>query len=212
MGASLHTLVRGEPLLVCLSGPLGLQSFRGASWEEARLLGQEPEGSRGWLQSTLHEALGLGLLAWPMQIFSSEWPCSAGSAPAADQASGGSIDWSYNQGIKYSFTFELRDTGRYGFLLPASQIIPTAQETWLGVLTIMEHTVNNLYWPSPPALFSSSSSALPRQPNKVWEYMEQNGLSCGDACGMSVFSSWGRSNLVPADLSGNVWVVGLDDP
>lgn len=42
--------------------------------------------------------------------------------------------------------------------------------------------------------------------------MEQNGLSCGDACGMSVFSSWGRSNLVPADLSGNVWVVGLDDP
>uniref|UniRef100_A0A8B9TIH9 Carboxypeptidase A1 n=1 Tax=Anas platyrhynchos TaxID=8839 RepID=A0A8B9TIH9_ANAPL len=41
------------------------------------------------------------------------------------QASGGTIDWTYNQGIKYSFTFELRDTGRYGFLLPASQIVPT---------------------------------------------------------------------------------------
>ncbi|EPY84625.1 carboxypeptidase A1 precursor [Camelus ferus] len=61
------------------------------------------------------------------------------------QASGGSIDWTYNQGIKYSFTFELRDTGRYGFLLPASQIIPTAQETWLALLTIMEHTLNNPY-------------------------------------------------------------------
>nr|XP_020736343.1 carboxypeptidase A1 [Odocoileus virginianus texanus] len=61
------------------------------------------------------------------------------------QASGGSIDWAYSQGIKYSFTFELRDTGRYGFLLPASQIIPTAQETWLGLLTIMEHTLNNAY-------------------------------------------------------------------
>ncbi|XP_062956670.1 carboxypeptidase A1 [Cynocephalus volans] len=61
------------------------------------------------------------------------------------EASGSSIDWSYNQGIKYSFTFELRDTGYYGFLLPASQIIPTAQETWLGLLTIMEHTVNNRY-------------------------------------------------------------------
>ncbi|XP_008580929.1 PREDICTED: carboxypeptidase A1 [Galeopterus variegatus] len=61
------------------------------------------------------------------------------------EASGSSIDWSYNQSIKYSFTFELRDTGYYGFLLPASQIIPTAQETWLGLLTIMEHTVNNPY-------------------------------------------------------------------
>uniref|UniRef100_A0A3P8X0X3 Carboxypeptidase A1 n=1 Tax=Cynoglossus semilaevis TaxID=244447 RepID=A0A3P8X0X3_CYNSE len=28
------------------------------------------------------------------------------------QASGGTIDWTYNQGIKYSYTFELRDTGR----------------------------------------------------------------------------------------------------
>ncbi|NXI37932.1 CBPA2 Carboxypeptidase, partial [Galbula dea] len=55
------------------------------------------------------------------------------------QASGGSIDWSYDNGIKYSFALELRDTGRYGFLLPANQIIPTAQETWLGLKAIMEH-------------------------------------------------------------------------
>ncbi|CAM2098717.1 unnamed protein product [Caretta caretta] len=59
------------------------------------------------------------------------------------QASGGSIDWSYDYGIKYSFAFELRDTGRYGFLLPASQIIPTAEETWLGLLKIMEHVRDN---------------------------------------------------------------------
>ncbi|XP_069318226.1 carboxypeptidase A1 [Eulemur rufifrons] len=61
------------------------------------------------------------------------------------QASGSSVDWTYNQGIKYSFTFELRDTGRYGFLLPASQIIPTAQETWLALLTIIEYTLNHPY-------------------------------------------------------------------
>uniref|UniRef100_A0A8V5GF59 Peptidase M14 domain-containing protein n=1 Tax=Melopsittacus undulatus TaxID=13146 RepID=A0A8V5GF59_MELUD len=61
------------------------------------------------------------------------------------QASGSSVDWSYNQGIKYSFTFELRDTGRYGFLLPASQIIPTAQETWLALKVIMQHTLNHPY-------------------------------------------------------------------
>ncbi|XP_077593777.1 carboxypeptidase A1-like [Stigmatopora nigra] len=61
------------------------------------------------------------------------------------QASGGTIDWTYNQGIKYSFTFELRDTGRFGFILPANQIIPTAKETWLALMAIMDHTSKNLY-------------------------------------------------------------------
>ncbi|XP_055974271.1 carboxypeptidase A4 [Sorex fumeus] len=60
-------------------------------------------------------------------------------------ASGSSIDWAYDQGIKYAFTFELRDTGHYGFLLPANQIIPTAEETWLGLKVILEHVRDNLY-------------------------------------------------------------------
>ncbi|XP_076758951.1 zinc carboxypeptidase-like [Xylocopa sonorina] len=52
-------------------------------------------------------------------------------------ASGGSMDWvrgTYNTSI--TFTYELRDTGRYGFILPASQIIPTATET-LDSLVVM---------------------------------------------------------------------------
>uniref|UniRef100_A0A3B4D9J5 Carboxypeptidase A1 n=1 Tax=Pygocentrus nattereri TaxID=42514 RepID=A0A3B4D9J5_PYGNA len=63
------------------------------------------------------------------------------------QASGGSIDWTYDQGIKYSYTFELRplQSSLYGFLLPADQIIPTAKETWLALMVIMEHTKNNPY-------------------------------------------------------------------
>ncbi|KAG7278991.1 hypothetical protein CRUP_001932 [Coryphaenoides rupestris] len=61
------------------------------------------------------------------------------------QASGGTIDWTYEQGIKYSYTFELRDTGRYGFILPANQILPTAKETWLALMTIMDHASNNTY-------------------------------------------------------------------
>ncbi|PSK46552.1 hypothetical protein B9Z65_5520 [Elsinoe australis] len=36
-------------------------------------------------------------------------------------------------GSTYSFTYELRDTGRTGFVLPANQIRPTAVETWAGV-------------------------------------------------------------------------------
>ncbi|KAM5172672.1 carboxypeptidase A1-like [Mantella aurantiaca] len=61
------------------------------------------------------------------------------------QASGGTIDWTYNQGIKHSYTFELRDTGRYGFALPANQIIPTAEETWLALTKLIEHTRDNPY-------------------------------------------------------------------
>ncbi|XP_015207907.1 carboxypeptidase A1-like isoform X2 [Lepisosteus oculatus] len=60
-------------------------------------------------------------------------------------ASGTTADWGYSNGIKYSFTFELRDTGRYGFLLPADQIIPTAEETWLALMKIMEHVRDHPY-------------------------------------------------------------------
>ncbi|KAL9959386.1 hypothetical protein ACROYT_G032708 [Oculina patagonica] len=50
------------------------------------------------------------------------------------QNSGGSKDYTYGKlGIKYSFALELRDRGRYGFLLPASQIVPTAMETFEGI-------------------------------------------------------------------------------
>eukprot|EP00002_Diphylleia_rotans_P028285 TRINITY_DN570_c0_g1_i1.p2 TRINITY_DN570_c0_g1~~TRINITY_DN570_c0_g1_i1.p2 ORF type:complete len:431 (-),score=83.36 TRINITY_DN570_c0_g1_i1:84-1376(-) len=46
-------------------------------------------------------------------------------------ASGSSADWAYgSRGIVQSFGVELRDTGRYGFLLPANQIIPSGIETF----------------------------------------------------------------------------------
>ncbi|XP_032895174.1 carboxypeptidase A1-like [Amblyraja radiata] len=61
------------------------------------------------------------------------------------QSSGSSIDWAYDYGIKYSFCFELRDTGRHGFILPADQIIPTAEETYLGLIDIFNHARQNPY-------------------------------------------------------------------
>ena len=47
-------------------------------------------------------------------------------------SAGGSIDWTMAapQDIKYSYGFELRDTGEHGFLLPEDQITPTAEEAW----------------------------------------------------------------------------------
>ncbi|XP_026877715.2 carboxypeptidase B [Electrophorus electricus] len=59
-------------------------------------------------------------------------------------AAGGSDDWAYDLGVKYSYTFELRDTGRYGFLLPESQIQPTCEETMLAVKYIAAHVLKNL--------------------------------------------------------------------
>jgi len=38
----------------------------------------------------------------------------------------------------YSYTYELRDTGTYGFSLPANQIQPTVRETWAGVLSMFK--------------------------------------------------------------------------
>ena len=44
------------------------------------------------------------------------------------QAGGGSGDYIYERlGVKYSFALELRDTGRYAFLLPVDQIMPTVK-------------------------------------------------------------------------------------
>uniref|UniRef100_A0A8D3ANP6 Carboxypeptidase B n=1 Tax=Scophthalmus maximus TaxID=52904 RepID=A0A8D3ANP6_SCOMX len=60
-------------------------------------------------------------------------------------AAGGSDDWAYDLGVKYSYTFELRDTGRYGFLLPESQIKPTCEETMLAVKYIAAYVQKNLY-------------------------------------------------------------------
>ena len=35
--------------------------------------------------------------------------------------------------MKYSFAVELRDQGKFGFVLPASQIEPTAKELFEGL-------------------------------------------------------------------------------
>ncbi|CAG0922268.1 unnamed protein product [Notodromas monacha] len=52
-------------------------------------------------------------------------------------ASGGSFDWVKEKaGVKYSMGIELRDQGQYGFLLPASQIIASGEETLDGFLAI----------------------------------------------------------------------------
>ncbi|KAM9820829.1 carboxypeptidase O-like [Neosynchiropus ocellatus] len=53
--------------------------------------------------------------------------------------SGSSRDWARHQGIPFSYTFELRDNGTFGFKLPEDQIKPTCEEAYSGVLHIVTY-------------------------------------------------------------------------
>uniref|UniRef100_A0A3Q3WGE7 Peptidase M14 domain-containing protein n=1 Tax=Mola mola TaxID=94237 RepID=A0A3Q3WGE7_MOLML len=65
-------------------------------------------------------------------------------------ASGGSDDWAYNLGIKYSFTFELQDSGRYGFLLPPSYIPQACNEALTALKTITLKVIEKTQAPTGP--------------------------------------------------------------
>ncbi|KAK2880304.1 carboxypeptidase O-like [Channa argus] len=53
--------------------------------------------------------------------------------------SGSSRDWARLQGIPFSYTFELRDNGTFGFELPEDQIQPTCEEAYRGALYIITY-------------------------------------------------------------------------
>lgn len=56
----------------------------------------------------------------------------------SDTTSGGSRDWAkgYHK-IPLSYTYEMRDKGTYGFLLPAEQIIPNAEEIFASLVSLV---------------------------------------------------------------------------
>ncbi|KAF9147800.1 hypothetical protein BG015_010504 [Linnemannia schmuckeri] len=56
------------------------------------------------------------------------------------QSSGTSVDYAYEVAkAGVAMAVELRDTGRYGFMLPAEQILPTGEETWAGLTAILDN-------------------------------------------------------------------------
>lgn len=56
------------------------------------------------------------------------------------QVAGSSVDY-VNDVTKadYTFTVELRDTGRYGFVLPPNQILPSGEESYAGVRYLLQN-------------------------------------------------------------------------
>jgi len=54
-------------------------------------------------------------------------------------------DWYYAPGkVPLSYTIELRDTGNYGFQLPAAQIRPTGQENWAAFKFFANYILANI--------------------------------------------------------------------
>jgi len=59
-------------------------------------------------------------------------------------ASGILCDAAYKEaGVILSYTCELRDTGRYGFILPPEQIVPQGEEIWAATAAIADYILAN---------------------------------------------------------------------
>lgn len=84
---------------------------------------------------------------------------SAFTVSFVDATSGSSRDWARDIGIPFSYTFELRDNGTYGFVLPEAQIQATCEETMAAVLSILDD-VYEKYWYSNSAGKVTSTTAL----------------------------------------------------
>lgn len=53
-------------------------------------------------------------------------------------AGGISIDWAHKDvGIELVYTLEMRDSGKFGFLLPDDQIEPAFREVWSGLSAVL---------------------------------------------------------------------------
>ncbi|MCK6483806.1 MAG: hypothetical protein HUU22_06365 [Phycisphaerae bacterium] len=55
-------------------------------------------------------------------------------------ASGVSVDWVYVNSVAMPYSYELRDTGQYGFLLPPDQILPTCEEIFPTLTYLTDYT------------------------------------------------------------------------
>jgi hypothetical protein len=64
-------------------------------------------------------------------------------------ASGTASDWSYGTLDAFGYGLECRDTGQFGFALPANQILANAQENYQLALTFAEYIVSPLRFAFP---------------------------------------------------------------
>ncbi|XP_030179626.1 LOW QUALITY PROTEIN: carboxypeptidase O [Lynx canadensis] len=81
------------------------------------------------------------------------------SADILYATSGSSRDWARDIGIPFSYTFELRDNGTYGFVLPEGQIQATCEESMAAILSVLDD-VYEKYWGTDSAGKAASSAVV----------------------------------------------------
>ena len=98
-----------------------------------------PEGADG----TCLESLAVDMV----DAIYSQYLKSYTPQPAHDLyiASGTAQDWTYDGANCLSYTIELRDTGEFGFILPADQIRPTGEENFLAFKQLGRAVRDQLY-------------------------------------------------------------------
>lgn len=82
----------------------------------------EPAGEAG----DIHRAIGEGISEAIRSVNGENFTPQPGYELYL--ASGTSPDWAWDEAGAYSFTYELRDTGEFGFILPPDQIVPSGEE------------------------------------------------------------------------------------
>ncbi len=95
----------------------------------------EPAGEAG----EIHRAIGEGMADAILSVHGS----SFAPQPAFDLylASGTSLDWAWDDAGVFGFTYELRDTGQFGFILPPDQIVPSGEEILESLLWTGEQVI-----------------------------------------------------------------------
>ncbi|XP_018325361.1 zinc carboxypeptidase-like [Agrilus planipennis] len=81
------------------------------------------------------------------------------SAEAIYISTGGSDDWVKGTfGTRLVYTYEVRDTGTYGFLLPPDQIIDTAEEVLASIPVLVQQLIRLDTWSTTRPISSSANN------------------------------------------------------
>jgi murein tripeptide amidase MpaA len=115
-------------------------------------------------------------------------------------ASGVAPDWTFEQRGALAWTYEMRDTGFYGFQLPPDQIIPTAIEAFAGVKVLANHLQTRLQiivTSQPNSLVIAQNASFPVQITTANQYT----IAAGSA--KLLWRNGGSGNFNEAPLTGS---------
>lgn len=112
-------------------------------------------------------------------VVSGQWKNRGTMSPEFDTAGGSALDWFYHElHARYSYQVKLRDKGSYGFLLPASNIVPTGKELFNGVVMfgkfLLSGNVNIADWETEFEFSEAARASSPESPLDRLEDVSQH--------------------------------------